>query len=129
MNRTILLLDRNHFDNPVYTAGGRREDDRLLNNTHVIKNNLIKQNNTNLEKLRLGVAGCSTDEDDCKAMHYGSDDFIMKNKEADATNPNIYHSIDKLEHVYDEIKHKEIGNNFFENFYYLLHMYFFYRSL
>lgn len=33
----------------------------------------------------------------------------MKNKDADATNPNIYHSIDKLDHVYDEIKQKDVG--------------------
>ncbi|VVD02051.1 unnamed protein product, partial [Leptidea sinapis] len=33
----------------------------------------------------------------------------LKNKDADATNPNLYHCIDddKLDHVYDEIKHKE----------------------
>lgn len=31
----------------------------------------------------------------------------LKNKDADATNPNIYHSIDKLDHVYDEIKQKD----------------------
>lgn len=35
----------------------------------------------------------------------------LKNKDADATNPNIYHSID---HVYDEIKQKDGGGkNFF----------------
>lgn len=37
----------------------------------------------------------------------------LKNKDADATNPNIYHSIDKLDHVYDEIKQKDIGKNLF----------------
>lgn len=32
----------------------------------------------------------------------------MKNREADLTNPNIYHSIDeKVDHVYDEIKQKD----------------------
>lgn len=34
----------------------------------------------------------------------------LKNKDADLTNPNLYHCIDddnKLDHVYDEIKHKE----------------------
>lgn len=109
----INFIDRNHFDNPVYTSGGKREDDSLLNNTHIIKNNLIKQNNTNIERQRLGVAGCSTDIDDCKVVYNGSDDCVLKNRDADATNPNIYHSIEKLDHVYDEIKqkdYKEIGN-------------------
>lgn len=32
---------------------------------------------------------------------------MLKNKDADATNPNIYHSIDKLDHVYAEIKQKD----------------------
>lgn len=32
----------------------------------------------------------------------------MKNRDADLTNPNIYHCIDeKVDHVYDEIKHKD----------------------
>lgn len=33
----------------------------------------------------------------------------LKNKDADSTNPNLYHCIDddKMDHVYDEIKHKE----------------------
>lgn len=30
---------------------------------------------------------------------------MLKNRDADATNPNIYHSVD---HVYDEIKQKDI---------------------
>lgn len=38
----------------------------------------------------------------------GFDDLnALKNKNADATNPNLYHSLDKLDHVYDEIKHKD----------------------
>lgn len=33
----------------------------------------------------------------------------MKNRDADLTNPNIYHSIDdKVDHVYDEIKQKDV---------------------
>lgn len=32
----------------------------------------------------------------------------LKNRDADATNPNIYHSIGKLDHVYDEIKQKDV---------------------
>lgn len=42
----------------------------------------------------------------------------MKNKDADATNPNLYHCIDdetKLDHVYDEIKHKEGYGNTYKN--------------
>lgn len=41
----------------------------------------------------------------------------LKNKDADLTNPNLYHCIDddnKLDHVYDEIKHKEgYGKSFY----------------
>lgn len=39
----------------------------------------------------------------------------MKNKDADMTNPNVYHCIDDekdIDHVYDEIKHKEGYGNF-----------------
>lgn len=64
-----LVLDRNHFDNPVYSyqGGGRREDDiGLLNNTNHIRNNLVKQNNATLEKKRLGVPCSSGDDDSCK---------------------------------------------------------------
>lgn len=58
--------DRNHFDNPVYTCqgNGKHDEDRLLNNTHIIRNNLLKQNNAILEKQRLGMPCCSTDDDD-----------------------------------------------------------------
>lgn len=58
--------DRNHFDNPVYSyqGNGKRDEDRLLNNTHIIRNNLLKQNNAVLEKQRLGMPCCSTDDDD-----------------------------------------------------------------
>lgn len=34
---------------------------------------------------------------------------FLKNRDADATNPNIYSSIEKLEHLYDEIKQKDVG--------------------
>lgn len=41
----------------------------------------------------------------------------MKNKDADAHNPNLYQYEDddnKLDHVYDEIKHKEGYGNYFK---------------
>lgn len=43
----------------------------------------------------------------------------IKNKDADANNPNLYQYVEdnKLDHVYDEIKHKEgYGEHFFEIF-------------
>lgn len=100
--------DRNHFDNPVYTYQGRRDEDCLLNNTNHIKNNLQKQ--TNLEKQRLGMPCCSTDDDDLSLKGYHETNSL-KNKDADYTNPNIYHGNDKTEHIYYEIKQKdkEIG--------------------
>lgn len=68
LTKNICITDRNHFDNPVYSyqGSGKRDDDCLLNNTTLIKNNLHKQTNTNLEKQRLGIAAgcCSTDDDD-----------------------------------------------------------------
>lgn len=66
------INDRNHFDNPVYSYPPIKKDDEsngLLNNLHHIKNNLgIKQNNTNLERQKLGMAACShsDDDDSCK---------------------------------------------------------------
>lgn len=101
--------ERNHFDNPVYSYQGgiKRDNEHLLNNSKQIKNNLHKPTNTNLEKVRLGVACCSTDDDDIKG--YSSDELqSLKNREADATNPNIYHSIEKIDHVYDEIDQKKV---------------------
>lgn len=107
-----LSPDRNHFDNPVYSyqTGPRKDDDiGLLNNTHHIRNNLVKQNNTNLERQRSGTAGSSTEDDLKDANGINSADFnSLKNRDADATNPNIYHSIEKLDHVYDEIKQKDV---------------------
>lgn len=46
----------------------------------------------------------------------------LKNKDADSTNPNLYHCIDddKLDHVYDEIKHKE-GFGEYHLYYFLFH--------
>lgn len=131
--QTFFFIDRNHFDNPVYSyqGNGKRDEDYLLNNTTQIKNNLHKQNNTNLEKQRIGIAAacCSTDDDDLSSkgkfdhrrlnflqikwlFFAGSYEIngelhCLKNREADSTNPNIYHSIDKLEHIYTEIKQKD----------------------
>lgn len=101
--------DRHHFDNPVYSYQGgvsRSEDsNNLLNN--MLKNNLsAKQNNTDFEKLRMvGAAGSSGDSDELY-----DHTMALKNRDADKTNPNVYHSIDDekvVDHVYDEIKHKE----------------------
>lgn len=108
--------ERNHFDNPVYSyqSSNKKEDEAngLLNNAQHIRNDLgFKQNKSNLERQKLGMAGCSSDDDDgsCKGaygVHY--EHPSVKNREADLTNPNIYHSIDeKLDHVYDEIKQKD----------------------
>lgn len=60
----FAFLDRNHFDNPVYACqgSGSRDDDKLLNNTNHIRNNLQKQNNMTLEKQRR--LGCLSDDDD-----------------------------------------------------------------
>ncbi|XP_038223185.1 protein draper [Zerene cesonia] len=97
--------DQQHFDNPVYSfQSSNRSDDSstLLNNAPQIINNLAtpKLSNTAMEKLRMTATGSN-----------GSyDPMSLKNKDADATNPNLYHCIDddnKLDHVYDEIKHKE----------------------
>lgn len=89
-------LERNNFDNPVYTfqAPNKKDNELLLNNTMLIKNNFSRAIN--------GAAGSSLD------AFYKEDELrSLKNREADATNPNIYHSIDKFDHVYDEIKQKE----------------------
>lgn len=103
--------DRHHFDNPVYSyQNGIKPDDStgLLNNAaNHIKNNLnfVKKNNTDIEKLRMAGASCSNDADELY-----DPTMSLKNRDADATNPNMYHCIDedsKVDHVYDEIKHKE----------------------
>ena len=105
------VLDRNHFDNPVYTYQGnaKRDDDlRLLNNLPQIRNNLVKQ--TNFEKQKFGIPSCSNSEGDVHDAKsaFNSELQALKNKDADSTNPNIYHSIEKLDHVYDEIKQKDV---------------------
>lgn len=113
--------DRNHFDNPVYSyqGGAKKDNEQLLNNTNQIRNNLHKPSNTNLERAaKIGIPCCSTDEDDLtlKGAYNSNFDELknLKNRDADATNPNIYHSIDKLDHVYAEIKQKDLNNgNFF----------------
>ncbi|KAK9737372.1 Brain and reproductive organ-expressed protein (BRE) [Popillia japonica] len=102
-DQQTLSSDRNHIDNPMYNyqSNTKRDDDlKLLNNSPQIRNNLVKQINTNMERQRLGIASSSSDTDNRELQ-------ALKNKDADATNPNIYHSIDKLDHVYDEIKQKD----------------------
>ena len=65
----VLLADRHHFDNPVYsyqTPSSKGDDgaNLLLNNVQKIRNNLgCSKNTTNLERQKLG-AGCSEDDDD-----------------------------------------------------------------
>lgn len=113
--------DRHHFDNPVYSYQTPKsaEDGAtlLLNNAHQIKNQfVVPKNKSNLEKQKFGysdedVSGSCTGAFGLTYEHPAS----LKNRDADSRNPNInvYHSIDdlpdgrKLEHVYDEIKHKE----------------------
>ncbi|CAH2105448.1 unnamed protein product [Euphydryas editha] len=99
--------EQQHFDNPVYSfQGSTRGDDSatLLNNSTHIFNNLgtgSKLNNATLERLRMTATSSNGNYDPMSSL---------KNKDADLTNPNLYHCIDdenKLDHVYDEIKHKE----------------------
>lgn len=98
--------DRNHFDNPVYSyqngAPVKGDDISLLNNATLVRNNLVKQNN--LHRQRMAAPGCSTDDDDSGRS---SELNSLKNRDADATNPNIYNSIEKVDHVYDEIQQKD----------------------
>lgn len=63
MNENRIL---DHVDNPVYLYqnGVKRDNEQLLNNTTKIHNNLHKANNMNLEKVRLGIPCCSTDDED-----------------------------------------------------------------
>uniref|UniRef100_A0AAR5PB67 EGF-like domain-containing protein n=2 Tax=Dendroctonus ponderosae TaxID=77166 RepID=A0AAR5PB67_DENPD len=104
--------DRNHFDNPVYTyqAPIKRSNEVLLNNGNRIINNLHKPGNANLDRAKISMAACcSTDDEEYVPKGaYGTnleELRMLKNRDADATNPNIYHSVD---HVYDEIKQKDI---------------------
>jgi len=57
--------DQNHFDNPVYTYQGtiKRDNELLLNNARIV-NNFEKASNSNMEKARLGIACCSTDDEE-----------------------------------------------------------------
>lgn len=52
----------------------------------------------------MAAPGCSTDDDDSGRS---SELNSLKNRDADATNPNIYNSIEKVDHVYDEIQQKD----------------------
>lgn len=49
---------------------GKREEDSLLNCTNIIRNNLVKPNNTNLERQRTGMAGCSADDESKLCIKY-----------------------------------------------------------
>ncbi|XP_028030978.1 protein draper-like, partial [Bombyx mandarina] len=98
--------EQQHFDNPVYSyQGSTRSDDSasLLNNATHIVNNLgtgTKLSNTTIEKLRMKATASNDAYDPMSSI---------KNKDADANNPNLYQYVEdnKLDHVYDEIKHKE----------------------
>lgn len=59
-----------------YQTSNKKEDEAngLLNNAQHIRNDLgFKQNKSNLERQKLGMAGCSSDDDDgsCK----GNEDY------------------------------------------------------
>lgn len=65
----MFPIDRNHVDNPMYNyqSNTKKEDDLwLLNNSPQIRNNLVKQTNTNMERQRLGMASCSSSDVDGK---------------------------------------------------------------
>lgn len=93
--------DPNHFDNPVYSMKGHEDNSSLLNNQ--VHNDLGPFKSSNLDK------------DGAQCYGYGS--TLLKNREADANNPNVYHSIEdlKLEHVYDEIKGKETAEQEYDH--------------
>lgn len=106
-----IVLDRFHFDNPVYSFGqnsssiGTVDEHQTLNNCQ-IRNNLNKPNN-------LMNAACSSSVMD-DSDSYGIQSSSMssfKNREADLGNPNIYNSLDDLksENVYDEIEDKKLA--------------------
>ncbi|XP_066581740.1 protein draper isoform X5 [Prorops nasuta] len=114
----VTPVDRNQFDNPVYSyQGSSKSDDgtaTLLNNIQ-IRNDLGTNKNINTERAKLGLGQGTDDEDDLKGAC--SLQFSLKNKDADMGNPNlnVYHSIDdmdgkRIEHVYDEIKQNK-GND------------------
>ncbi|KAL1394430.1 hypothetical protein pipiens_011960 [Culex pipiens pipiens] len=105
-----------HFDNPVYsayqgqpgsgsgaaTAGNRNENNGLLPNGSLIRNNLRTQK-SNLDKYRY-PENESVGTDRSYSIQYLTES--QKNFDADMTNPN-YNTIDDKDHVYDEIKHKD----------------------
>lgn len=101
--------DQNHFDNPVYSFNRADDNSSLLNNVQ-IRNNLGQLKSSNLERQKLGFS-LDDDDDSCKGA-YGVtyQGTLAKNRDADLGNPNVYHSIEdlnKVEHLYDEIKAKE----------------------
>lgn len=104
-----------HFDNPVYSAyqgqpgsgpgtagGNRNENNGLLANGSLIRNNLRTQK-SNLDKYRY-PENESVGTDRSYSIQYLTES--QKNFDADMTNPN-YNTIDDKDHVYDEIKHKD----------------------
>ncbi|XP_038115570.1 protein draper isoform X8 [Culex quinquefasciatus] len=105
-----------HFDNPVYSAyqgqpgsgsgaaaaGNRLENNGLLPNGSLIRNNLRTQK-SNLDKYRY-PENESVGTDRSYSIQYLTES--QKNFDADMTNPN-YNTIDDKDHVYDEIKHKD----------------------
>ncbi|CAG9133090.1 unnamed protein product [Plutella xylostella] len=82
-----------------------------VNNAHHIHNNLGggKLTNTHVEMLRARASSSTNSSNTYDPLS------SLKNKDADLTNPNLYHCIEednKLDHVYDEIKQKEgFGKN------------------
>lgn len=65
-NEFVMFVFLDHVDNPVYLYqnGGKRDNEQLLNNATKIVNNLHKPTNANLDRARLGMACCSTDDED-----------------------------------------------------------------
>lgn len=98
--------DRHHFDNPVYAFPPPANDStQLLNN--------LRPKVSNIDRWKLGPADDESSQGSSRAGTYSvnyNSDMSEKNKNADLTNPNMYHCIEdqlKEEHVYDEIKQKE----------------------
>lgn len=93
--------DRNHFDNPVYSFGSTiRDEESPLNNQFI---NNLKSSNLKKEKLEA----YRVEPGFLKGAQGGS--ILMKNKEADLANPNVYHNpeedlLDKEDHLYEELK-------------------------
>ena len=97
----------NNFDNPVYSyqQGSVATDASTLLHRNGAVNNLRQTKPLNIERLNnfdqesnsSGRAGAYT-------LQYDSQLMKEKNREADLTNPNVYHTIE--DHLYDEIKIK-----------------------